>query len=41
MADKPIFHTFSVRHYKKADGTDDSFWTKIGAVFAHKGQQGL
>ena len=40
MSDKPIFHAFSVRNYKKADGADDAFWTKIGAVFAHKDGKG-
>ena len=32
MADKPRYHAFTVRNYKKADGLDDAFWTKIGAV---------
>jgi hypothetical protein len=40
MADKPIYHAFSVRKYKKEDGSDDAFWTKIGVVFAHKDGKG-
>jgi hypothetical protein len=40
MADKPIYHAFSVRKYKKEDGSDDAFWTKIGVVFGHKDGKG-
>jgi hypothetical protein len=40
MADKPIYHAFSVRKYKKEDGSDDAYWTKIGVVFAHKDGKG-
>ena len=40
MTDKPTFHAFSVRRYKKPNGNEDSFWTKIGAVFAHKDGKG-
>ena len=41
MADKPLYHAFNVRKYKKDDGTEDfAFWTKIGAVFAHKDGKG-
>jgi hypothetical protein len=41
MADKPAFHAYSVRKYKKSDGTEDAFWNKIGAVFAHKDSKGF
>ncbi len=38
---KPTFNAYSVREYKKADGTTDSFWTKIGVAFAHKNGGGF
>jgi len=41
MADKPMFHAFSVRNYKKHDGAEDAFWTKIGVGFAHKDGRGF
>ena len=43
MADKPLYHAFTVRKYKKEDGSDDAFWTfwtKIGVVFPHKDGKG-
>ncbi len=39
MTDRPTYHAFTVRKYKKEDGSD-SFWTKIGVVFAHKDGKG-
>jgi hypothetical protein len=39
MADKPIYHAFSVRKCKKEDGSDDAFWTKIGV--RSQGRQGV
>jgi len=40
MADKPKFHAYNVRNYKKPDGAEDAFWTKIGVVFEHKDGKG-
>lgn len=40
MTDRPTYHAFTVRKYKKEDGSDNSFWTKIGVVFAHKDGKG-
>ena len=40
MTDRPTYHAFTVRKYKKEDGSDDAFWTKIGVVFAHKDGKG-
>jgi hypothetical protein len=40
MTDRPMFHAYTVRKYKKLDGAEDAFWTKIGAVFAHRDGKG-
>jgi hypothetical protein len=37
---KPAFNAYSVREYEK-DGKKESFWTKIGVVFAHKDGKGF
>lgn len=37
---KPVFHAFSVREFEK-DGKKDSFWTKVGVVFAHQDGKGF
>ena len=39
-SDKPTFQAYSVRKYKKPDGAEDAFWTKIGAVFTHRDGKG-
>jgi len=40
MTDKPTFHAYSVRKYKKQDGAEDAMWSRIGAAFAHKDAKG-
>ncbi len=37
---KPVFHAYSVREYEK-DNKKESFWTKVGVVFAHQDGKGF
>ena len=37
---KPVYHAYSVREYEK-DGKKDSFWTKLGVVWAHRDGKGF
>jgi len=41
MANKPTHTAYSVRDFKKQDGTADSSWSKIGAGFIHKDGKGF
>ncbi len=36
---KPVLHAYTIRDYER-DGKKDSFWTKIGVVFAHEDGKG-
>ena len=41
MAAKPMCHAYTVRKYKKADGTEGSEWSRIGVLYPQEDGQGF